>query len=260
MSVYFGSILLFIGFKLDDILEKAHSSLNPMELFNGALLYIILIGLSIRFFMQQLNTMNLPPYQILPIKRSSLVNYLLLKPLFSPANYFLLLAIIPFAIQSVSRYYDGATALRFILSFIFITWFDSQLAAFLKRKYGTGLLSFLAVIACLATITALEYFKVFSLFDHSMVIFNFIILRSFGIGIILLFAIGAYLLNLRFFSKNYYSEKFNEKLVKSKTATTDITIFNRFGVIGEIITLEIKLILRHKRTRSILMLSSIFFI
>jgi len=258
MVLYFGTIFLFLGFHLDDMLEKADAKLNPMELFNGAMFYVLLIGLSFRFFMQQLNTINLPPYQVLPIKRSLLVNYLLLKPLFSPINYFMLLVLIPFSVQSVSKYYDGFTAFRFVLSFIFVVWFNSQFAAFLKRKYGTSFLSFIVVLVVLGSIAALEYFKVFSFYKISMIVFNFIVLQPFGLLISLAAAVLPFLLNKWFFSQNYYPEKFNEKLNKSNTSTTDITIFNRFGVIGELITVEIKLILRHKRTRSILMMSGLF--
>ena len=85
-ALYMAGVLLFLGFSLNEILEKADSKLTPMELFDGAMLYIMLLGLALRFFMQQLNTLNLPPYQVLPIKRSSLINFLILKPLTSPAN------------------------------------------------------------------------------------------------------------------------------------------------------------------------------
>src|ERR1035437_4090179 len=69
-AVYMAVVLLFLGISLNQILEKVDDRLNPLELFNGAMLYILLAGLTIRFFMQQLNTLNLPPYQVLPIKRS----------------------------------------------------------------------------------------------------------------------------------------------------------------------------------------------
>ena len=257
-ALYMAAVLLLIGFSLNEILEKANNVLNPMELFNGATLYLILIGLTIRFFMQQLNTFNLPPYQVLPIKRSALINFLLLKPLASPVNYFLLLTIIPFAIKSVIGYYSVHVAFRFVVSFIFIIWFDSQMAAFLKRKFGSGLWSFILVICVLAGIAALEYFNVFSLFSISKALFNFIILKPFGLIFPLLAAFSAYLLNRWFFSLNYYPEKFNQKIRNSKTSVTDITFLNRFGIIGELITLEIKLILRHKRTKSLLYMSVFF--
>ena len=257
-GLYMAAILLFLGFSLDEILEKAHDKFNPMELFNGAMLYILLFGLSIRFFMQQLNTINLPPYQVLPIKRSSLINFLLLKPLVSTVNYFLLLVVVPFAVHSVVGYYSATVAFRFVLSFVFIVWFNSLTAAFLKRKFGSSLFSFLLVLAVLASIVALEYFKVFSLFNLSRLLFGFIVLKPLGL-ILPLFAVGlAFSLNKWFFSQNYYPERFNIKLNTNKTYNANLSFLNRFGIVGDLISVEIKLILRHKRTKSILYMSAFF--
>ena len=257
-ALYMAAIFLILGFSLNTILEKANSVLNPMQLFNGAMLYVMFGGLALRFFMQQLNTFNLPPYQVLPIKRSKLINFLMLKPLASPVNYFLLLVVIPFAIKSVVGYYSVNVALRFVLCFIFVVWFNSLMAAFLKRKFGTGLYSFLLVILILAGIVALEYFKLFSLFTISRAVFDFIILNPVGLIVPLCAVTGAYLLNKWFFSTNFYPEKFNSKIKGDQTVAADISFLNRFGIIGEIISLEIKLILRHKRTKSILYMSLIF--
>jgi len=257
-TLYMAVIFLFLGFSLNGILEKADSSLNPTQLFNGAMLYVMLGGLALRFFMQPLNTFNLPPYQVLPIKRSSLMNFLMLKPLASPANYFLLLVVVPFAIKSVVGYYSVFIALRFILSFIFLVWFNSLTAAFLKRKFGAGLYSFLLVVLVMPGIGALEYFKVFSLFAVSRVVFDFIILNPVGLIVPICAVSGAYLLNKWFFSANFYPEKFNSKIKGDKTVAANISFLNRFGIIGELITLEIKLILRHKRTKSILYMSVLF--
>jgi len=258
VALYMAVVLLFLGFSLNEILEKANAKLNPLELFNGAMLYIMLVGLTIRFFMQQLNTLNLPPYQVLLIKRSSLINFLVLKPLTSPINYFLLLVVIPFAVKSVVGYYSVSVAIRFVLSFVFLVWFNSLTAAFLKRKFGSGLISFIVVIAVLGGIAALEYFKVFSLFKLSGLLYGFIVLKSYGLILALLFVGVAYLLNRWFFSQNYYAEKFNSKLRSSTTATANLSFLNRFGSIGELIGLELKLILRHKRTKSMLYMSCIF--
>lgn|GEM_PF-116993 len=257
-GLYIASILIFLGFSLDELLEQANDTLNPMELFNGAMLYLMIFGLTFRFFMQQLNTFDLPPYQILPIKRTSLINFLLLKPLTSPINYFLMLVIVPFAIQSVAGYYTTTVAFRFVLSFIFVVWFNSLMAAFLKRKLGSSLLSFLMILVVLAGIIGMEFFKIFSLFDLSRAAFGFIVLKSFGFGLPLAGAFLAYLLNRWFFSQNYYPDDFNQKMTNSKTSIADFSFLNRFGVVGEIISLEIKLILRHKRTKSLLYISAFF--
>ncbi len=257
-GLYLAAILLFLGFSLDELLEKLDDTLNPMELFNGAMLYIALLGLSFRFIMQQLNTFNLQSFQVLPIKRASLINFLLLKPLISPINYFFLLVVIPFAIQSVMKYYNPYVALRFVASFVFVVWFNSLMASYLKRKYGSSLLSFLMVLAFFATIATLEYFQVFSLFNLSKILFGLIILKPFGLFIPLIGIIVAYLLNKWFFMQKYYAESFNEEIGVEKKYNTNLSFLQRFGIVGELITLEIKLIVRHKRTKSILYMSVFF--
>ncbi len=257
-ALYMAAIFLFLGFSLNELLEKAHNTLNPTELFNGGMLYILLGGLGIRFFMQQLNTVNLPPYQVLPIKRSSLINFLLLKALFSPLNYFLLLVVVPFSIKSVVGYYGAGVAVRFVLSFVLVVWFNSFMASFLKRKYGSSLFSFLLVIAIFGTIVALEYFEVFSLFSVSKSVFGFIVFKSYGCFVSLGAVIIAFLLNKWFFSQNFYAERFNKKMQGDKVYSANLSFLDRFGAVGELIALEIKLILRHKRTKSMLFLSAFF--
>lgn len=257
-TAYIAVALLFLGFSLNELLERLDSKQNPMELFNGAMLYIMLGGLVVRFALQQLNTFNLPPYQILPVKRSLLVNFLLLKPLASPINYLLLLVVIPFSLKSVVGYYDTAVAIRFVISFIMLVWFDSLLAAFLKRKFGAAFFSFALIIFCFGGFIALEYFKLFSLFTFSKSFFGFIVLRPWGLLVSLSCVVGAFFLNKWYFSQNYYPENFNRKIKGDKVIAAELTFLNRFGIVGELISLELKLILRHKRTKGMLYMSVFF--
>jgi len=258
MTLYISVILLIIGFTLNKILEKADHTMNPMELFNGAMLYIMLFGLTIRFLLQQLNTFDLPVYQSLPIKRSTLINFMLLKPLVSPANYMLLLVVVPFAIKSVVGYYSVTVALRFVASFMLMVWFNSLMTSFLKRRFGSNIFSIVFIFCALGGLIALEYFKIFSLFNISKTLYNFYVFNPLGLLFPLALIVVAFFLNKLFFWQNYYPEKFNQKMKSDKTATANLTFLKRFGVIGEIISIEIKLILRHKRTKSILLMSGIF--
>lgn len=257
-ALYMAAIFLFLGFSLDEILESIHDKLNPTELFCGAMIYIYAFGLIFRFFMQQLNTINLPPYQVLPVKRSALVNFLLLKPLFSLLNYFHLLVIVPFAIQSVVGYYGVTVAVQFVLSNVFMVWFNSLMASFLKRRFGSGFVTFVLMLLIFSGVVALDYFKIFSFFDISKQVFGFIVEKPFGAIIPLFLVLVAYGLNRVFFSKNYYPESFNKKIKADRNYNANLSFLNRFGVVGEIISMELKLILRHKRTKSILYMSAFF--
>ncbi len=259
-ALYLAVMFLILGLGLRTILEQFNLPLNPVEIFHGATLYLILGAILFRFFMQQLNTIDLQFYQTLPIKRSTLVNFIIAKPLFSLFNYLTLLIVIPFAINTVSDYYGTSTAFQFIFNFIILIWFDSLFTSLLKRKFNSGILVSLILIGIIILFIVLEYFKVFSLFNTSQHVFDFLSQNLFGSLLMLTLPVIALALNKLFFSRNYYPEQFNKKIIKDNpnNAKNDLSFLTRFGAIGNLISLELKLILRHKRTKSVLYMSAIF--
>ncbi len=258
MGLYFFAIFLIVGFNLHKILLESHTQDNPLQQVCGGLLYTMLTGLTLRFMMQALTTFNLQPYQVLNIKRSTLVNFIILKPLFNPMNYWTLLIMVPFAIRYVSVYYSGLEAVSFVWVYVNIIWFNSMFASFLKRKFGPNFRNTLLVLAILGTLIALEYFKIFSLYKVSMAAFGFLVSNPVGWLVAFMFPVMAFSLNKWFFSQNYYAETFNKYANKSKAIMTDFAFLNRFGVEGELMSMELKLILRHKRSKSILYMSILF--
>jgi hypothetical protein len=258
MGLYFLAIFLFIGFNLHKILLESGSHYNPLLQICGALFYTMLTGLSFRFMMQSLTTFNLPPYQVLNIKRSTLVHFIILKPLFNPTNYLTLLIMLPFAFKYVAVYYGAFEAFSFVWVYINIIWFNSLFASFLKRKFGPSFRNTLILIVVFGAIVGLEFFKIFSLFNVSLAVFSFLVLNPVGWIVSLATSVLAFTLNKWFFSQNYYAETFNKFASKSKAIITDFAFLNRFGIEGELMSMELKLILRHKRTKSILYMTGFF--
>jgi hypothetical protein len=257
--LYFIAIFFAIGLFLHNILRELPIDKTPTQIFNGITLYLLFGGLVLRYMMQQLTTINVHSYQTLPVKRNTIINYLLFSPLFNPINYVIFFTIIPFSFRSVSIDYNSLTALCFVINFLLIVCFNSLMASFIKRKFGSNFWGFLGVSVFFGAIITLEYFKVFSLFSVSERIFDFVVLNPFGLIIPLLAVVSAYLLNCWFFAKNYYAEKFEGKIKTEKSySTANFTFLNRFGIIGEIMALELKLIWRHKRSKNILYLLPLF--
>ena len=257
--LYFFVMFLLLGFFLRDILLEADLPYEPIDILLGSYLYVVIGGIATRFMMQSLNTINLPPYQILPIKRNTLVNYLLLKPLFNPVNYFLLVPIVPFTIRSLTA--GDITALQglsLIIIAIMIVWFNIFVAVLLKRRYGSSLWGILTVICLIAIVGVLEIYGVVSFFDFSVTVFDFLVYNPLGILVMSLCVLCVYGLNRRFFAKYYYAERFDRKSNSSKTKAADFSFMERFGQIGELIGLNLKLILRHKRTKSLLTVGCLF--
>ncbi len=256
--LYFLVIFVALGFMLPKILTETAPQADPALMFNGGMIFAVLGILLIRFLFQQLSTINLQSYQVLPIKRSKLVNYLLLKPLLNPINYLTLTFAIPFSITGIAPTYGAGGALRFILIVIFLIWFNTLFASFLKRKFGANILGIAVFLIIIAGLAALEYFKIFSIFDLSQRVFNFLIANPIGMLIILSMSALSFVLNKWFFAQNYYPENFDKKTSKKQVQTQSFSFMERFGKIGEIISLQMKLALRHKRTKNVIYMAVLF--
>jgi len=259
MALYFLVIFVMLGLLLPKMLQEIMPQADPATTFNAIMIYALIALLMIRYFMQPLSRLNLESYQVLPVKRSMLVNYLLLKPLLNPLNYITLCFAIPFAFTGIYPAFGIAGSFRFLFVILFLIWFNTLLAPLLKRKFSNiffGTIVFLLIAGGLA---ALEYFKIFSLFEFSQDLFGFLI----GTPIVwissLLLSMLAFMLNKLFFARNYYPESFERKSKKREATSQRFTFMERFGKIGEIISLEIKLVLRHKRTKSTLY-TALFFL
>ena len=72
--LYFFVMFLLLGFFLRDILLEADLPYEPTDILLGSYLYVVVGGVATRFMMQSLTTINLAPYQILPINRNSFVH------------------------------------------------------------------------------------------------------------------------------------------------------------------------------------------
>jgi hypothetical protein len=257
--LYFAAILTIVGLMLPKLLKEIVPVQDPATTFNSIMIYAVMVFLAIRYLMQPLSTLNVENYQTLPIKRDTLVNYLLLKPLLNPLNYVTLCFAIPFAITGINPAYGTGGAFRFLFIVIFLIWFNTLLAPLLKRKFSNLFVGIIILLAICGAAAGLEYFKIFSLFQLSQHLFGFLTGSLFAWIFVLLPGLLAFFLNKRYFAKNYYPENFNRKVKKKESGSGKFTFMERFGKIGEIISLEMRLVLRHKRTKKTLY-TAIFFL
>ena len=256
--LYFIINFLLLGIFAKDVLREIFPDEDPVIKFNGFLLYFMGLDMLLRFLMQGVPTLSIQPYLHLPAKRSSLMHYLLCKSLVNPINYFYFLIFIPFAINGVSYYYDFHTAIVWLLSILMIVWFDNFIITYFKRQLGIKPLFTLSFAIVFLSLFFLDYFKIFSLRNVSEVIFTKIMIQKTLVLILALMVIVVYYLNLSFLKKNAYIEEIGKKFAKKSVNAKDISFIKQFGVIGELLNLEIKLMLRNKRGKTLLYMTPIF--
>ena len=104
-ALYFIVCFLAIGVLGYYILKKQLPDSDPLQIVNSFLLYAILADLIFRYLMQKLPVMKIKPMLNIPIKKSSLVNYVLGKSAFSAFNILALFFYIPFAIVLIIEGY-----------------------------------------------------------------------------------------------------------------------------------------------------------
>lgn len=257
LILYFGSIFLVLGFKLDDILVKFFPNQNPIAVFNGALLYYFCIDLFFRFMIQEMPVLAIQPYLHLPVPRSKLVHYVLLKSIPSFLNLLPLLVFVPFMVSAVVPAFGLGVALLWLTALFTCTLFNNYLLLYFKRQLSSKPLYTLAFGAVILAVMVLNYYNLLPLQTVSRAAFGAILEQPWLVAVPVVLLAAAYGINFKFLSNNTYPEELKVRRV-TEASGSDIAFLNRFGEIGRLVELELKLIWRHKRPKSLLTISVLF--
>ncbi|MDQ6903776.1 MAG: DUF5687 family protein [Bacteroidota bacterium] len=249
--LYFLVIAFAAGLFMDKIIHQILPKENAIFVFNGLIAYYFFADFLARLQLQQLPTLSIVPYLGLKIKRRKIVNFLNLKALFSPFNLIPLFILLPFCFTVILKSFGTVAAMMYSLSVLCLILLNNYLVLFLKRKSISNVMYVVAGTAIIGILALFEYYKVISIAKGSNKIFNGIVfhpLIAFGFTIL---AVIIFFINSRYLNRNLYLEELSKTITKK--SGTDYPFLNRFGQVGELVALEIKLIIRNKRPRSLLL-------
>ncbi|MEO9020527.1 MAG: DUF5687 family protein [Ginsengibacter sp.] len=254
--LYLAGTALFIGFMLDKILSGMFPGKEVIPVFLGFILYYFSIDIITRFIMQDLPTLAVQPYLTQNIKRNKLVQFLNIRSLFSIFTLLPLLLFLPFITTIISEKYGQGVSLAMVVTILGLTFFNHFLVMFIKRKTILNQWWLIGFFIVLLLVVSADYFQIFSLREWSASLFSLVIKNPVLCIAFVVLAIAAWYNNSIFLRKNFYLEN----LEKSSGAkqSTDYNWLQRFGNIGGLAGIDIKLILRNKRPRTLLLLSIIF--
>lgn len=254
--LYFLAVAVGLGFGMAFFLPEIFKGQDIFKSFNGIILYYFALDFLMRLQLQELPTLSIIPYLHLKIKKSKIIDFLNAKALFSAFNLLPLFIFLPFIFTKISGEYGTFATLMYVVSVLSIIMFNNYIILYIKRKTISNALYTVVGLVIIAVFAALEYFKVISLMATSDYVFRAIAMHPYlGFGFTIV-AIVIFKLNSFFLLKNLYVEELGTK--KEKKVSTDYAFLNRFGRKGELAALELKLILRHKRSRSSLIMGILF--
>ncbi len=256
LILYFGGMFLLAGLFLPELLQKAYPEASSVTAIYGQfILYYMLADLAMRFFLQDLNMLTLQHYLLTPVRKSKLIHFLLGGSVFNFFNALPLLFIIPFAFRGVLPELGLPAMLYWLLGMLLLVLFDHFVAIYLKRVAAVKQMAFIAFalfVGLLFTGNALQWFDLQS---WSGSLFG-PLGQAWFTGVPLI-AVGLlYGLNYRFLFHQGYIDQWKKH---DKEATTQsFSYLESKGAVGTMIANELKLILRNKRTKSILFITALF--
>ena len=252
------SYLLLLGLFIDVILNKLYPGKDPVALFNGIILYYLLIELFLRKILQSLPTLNIETYLHLPIKKSTIVHYVASKSIFAIGNYLTWLVIIPFAIKVIAPSYSVTIAIVWLITVALLIFNNNFLATYMIRQitgkaYITG-----AMILIILSLLLLDRFEFISLTTFSTFIFGQLLVQPAYILIAIALPVISYLLNYYYLKSKLYPEEVSILKKEERESFAGNRYLKSFGLIGHLISLDLRLIWRHKRTKSVIYMAPLF--
>ncbi|MEN8885432.1 MAG: DUF5687 family protein, partial [Winogradskyella sp.] len=145
-ALYFIAMFLGLGFGLLLILKKIFPNQDAFVVANSFIFFWVIGDIVMRFFLQKLPVMSVKPLLTLPIKRSTVVNYVLGKSAVSFFNFLPLFAIIPFSIMLINDGYAASMIITWMFAMILVVLIINFLNFIIEAFSAESELSFLPLI------------------------------------------------------------------------------------------------------------------
>lgn len=251
--VYLAGFALFFGAILKDFFEIQ----DVPAFLNVAALYYLLGELLTRFLMQKKPLFELRNTLHLPVKKTGVIHYLLARSLFSPFSLLVVILFLPVTITEISPLYGSIHAAYWLSTLLFLSFAMHFLILFLKEVIDGSLIGTITFFGITISPFILLYFGVFTIGEITAPFFALSFSGPASMVAAIVFMSICYLLVHNTYSSKAYLDSVSRKGMDFLSGTHK-DLFSRFGVAGMYADTELKLILRHKKSRGYLILSLLF--
>ncbi|MDP2041231.1 MAG: DUF5687 family protein [Algoriphagus sp.] len=256
MLVLLGYVL-GLGILLKSILDIAAPGDDHIALINSFMIYFFLAEFLYRYFIQKLPVIELESLLHLPIGKKKIIQMLLLRSFVSPLSIIAILLYLPFTVEVVSAQYGAMGAMTWLAAITLTSWTIHWFMLWFKQRFEDSLIGLFVIFLVLVLGAGSSYMGWFNLGEIMKPIFDFSLTSPIPLVGMLAVMIGAYFLCFKFYVSNAYLEDLSEE-EDVRFVNQSIGFFSRFGLAGELANLEWKLIIRHKKSRTYLMLAGFF--
>lgn len=258
LALYFSGMFLLFGIALFPLIKEVSPEADPMQVVNRFALAYFAFELIFRFMLQTLPVMDIKPLMHLPIPKIKVVNFVLIKSLFSFYNLLPLFLFIPFGILCIIQGgYGTLNILGWIIGMYAITLCVNYFNFIIKKRFTENLKALIPIVILGLTLALLDYLKIFQISVYFGEILNILVDRPYLALVPIVLLVVLYKWN----QNNLYGKFYLDAGIKgkSKTANTrDFVWTKKFGSIAPFLQQDLKLIWRNKRPKTTIYLSFIF--
>ena len=258
IGAYFAVMFLFMGIGLYPIIKKVFPEEDPLFKLNEYILAWLAFELIFRFFMQSLPVVQIKPLLLQNIKKVKVINFVLLKSLFSFYNILPILIYVPFAIVvAVKSNHTAVSMTGWACSVLFLSFSVNYFNFLIKKKFAEDLKSFLPAIILILVLASLEYFDVFPVSEKFGLFLNYVLEMPY-LAILPLVLVMVFFVWVRATLKRKFYLDSGLKTKQKEVKSQDFEWLKRFGDIAPFLQLDMKLIWRNKRPKTTVYLSFFF--
>jgi hypothetical protein len=250
--------LLMLGLFIGQIMNELAPHKDHFQLFNGFLIYYFLGDILIRFLMQSLPALSIESFLHLPIRKGTIIRYMIGRTFFDVFNYLPLFIFIPVTFTIVFPNEGGLHALLWIVTLILLILSNNFLVVYLKRLLGSKPAVVGVLGLALVSLVVLDRMNLISLSVISAKIFGYFTHHPVAVILPVGWMIFTYWLQSHFLLKHLYPDEMQKKKVEEIHERAESRFLKSMGLTGSIISLEFKLYIRNKRTKTILYMAPVF--
>jgi len=250
---YLVGLAVFLGLILKNFFEVQ----DVPSFLNKAAVFYLFAEFLIRFLIQKKPLFDLNSFLHLPIKRSGIIHYLLARSLFSPFSLLVIILFVPVTISDINPVYGPLYASLWVATLFFFSIAMHNLVLWLKEVIDERFIGTVSIFVISVMPFLLLYFNVINIGEITAPFFSLSLSGPEPMIVSILVCLVCYLLIHRRYLGNAYLDRVTKRGFAFMSGSGR-DLFSRFGVAGTYADMELKLILRHKKSRGFLIMSMLF--
>ena len=256
LGSYMVGLVFLLGYFLPRLAQDAVTpERNLVDVSAQFILYYLFIDLAFRFIAQSMNGVELRHYVLLSVPYRKLIRFMLGRSLFNFFNLIALVVFLSYAFRALWPEMGIVVALSWLAGIVFLTVGNSLFALYLKRLFAGNALSGLVMLGVVAVLALIEWLTNQGGMRVSEMVFSRALSSPLSL-ILCVYPFVAYRANLRYLLRNRYAERW--QVAASEGGLWSRLEWQGTGRIAALVANEWKLIVRHKRTRTVVLFSLFF--